>query len=60
MLINDSALNVYFILFLIILGIICLYYVCFYVNQYLYLGSFRRQNRLIDNFSNAENIDEVL
>jgi len=63
MLINDPALNLYFILFLIIVGIICLYYISFYVNQYLYLRNFRRQNRLIDNFSNienTENIDEVL
>jgi hypothetical protein len=63
MLISDPALNVYFILFLIFFGVICLYYISFYVNQYLYLRSFRRQNRLVDNvgsLNSVDNIDEIL
>lgn len=63
MLISDPALDMYFILFLIFLGIICLYYISFYVNQYLYLRSFRRQNRLVNNvgsLNNVDNINEIL
>ena len=54
MLISDPALNIFLILFLIFITIICIYYICFYVNHYLYLRSFRRENRLVDN------VDEIL
>lgn len=57
MLISDPALNLYLIMFLICIGVIFLYYICFYVNNYLYLRSFRRRHRLVDN---VDNINEIL